>query len=159
MVGVGKGTVGEIAFYQGTSPLRVRGYGLVMGLAGRGSKDCPNHIYKELVQDMYKQHRFSESQVGIKSMTPEQLIASTDTAVVTVVGEIPPGSVAGQPIDVYLKALPGTQTDSLTGGYLFPTELEIARSFDAIIVVFLGGVKTLSGAVVGGALLKAAKSL
>ncbi len=42
-------------------------------------------------------------------------------------------------------------------GSVFPTELEIARSFDALIVVFLGGVKTLSGAVVGGASLELAK--
>lgn len=39
-------------------------------------------------------------------------------------------------------------------GSIFPTELEVARSFDALIVVFLGGVKTLSGAVVGGASLE-----
>jgi len=42
-------------------------------------------------------------------------------------------------------------------GSIFPTELEIARSFDALIVVFLGGVKTLSGAVVGGATLELVK--
>ena len=34
-------------------------------------------------------------------------------------------------------------------GSVFPTELEIAKSFDALIVVFLGGVKTLAGGVVG----------
>ena len=42
-------------------------------------------------------------------------------------------------------------------GSIFPTELEIARSFDALIVVFLGGVKTLSGAVIGGASLEILK--
>ncbi|MBW1636174.1 MAG: ABC transporter permease [Deltaproteobacteria bacterium] len=42
-------------------------------------------------------------------------------------------------------------------GSIFPTELEIAKSFDAIIVIFLGGVKTLSGAVVGGATLEVAR--
>lgn len=42
-------------------------------------------------------------------------------------------------------------------GSVFPTELEIAKSFDAIIVVFLGGVKTLSGAVVGAATLELAR--
>ena len=36
-------------------------------------------------------------------------------------------------------------------GSIFPNELEIARSFDALIVVFLGGVKTRSGGVVGAA--------
>ncbi len=40
-------------------------------------------------------------------------------------------------------------------GSVFPNELEIARSFDALIVVFLGGVKTLSGGWVGGAVYEA----
>ncbi len=44
-------------------------------------------------------------------------------------------------------------------GSIFPSELEIARSFDALIVIFLGGVKTLAGAVVGGASLEYAKDL
>ncbi len=44
-------------------------------------------------------------------------------------------------------------------GSIFPTELEIARSFDALIVLFLGGVKTLSGAVVGGASLEFVKDI
>ncbi|MEP4248040.1 ABC transporter permease [Tateyamaria sp.] len=39
-------------------------------------------------------------------------------------------------------------------GSVFPNELEIARSFDALIVVFLGGVKTLAGGVVGAAAFK-----
>lgn len=38
-------------------------------------------------------------------------------------------------------------------GSVFPTELEIAASFDALIVVFLGGVKTLAGGVVGAGFL------
>lgn len=42
-------------------------------------------------------------------------------------------------------------------GSVFPNELEIAKSFDAIIVVFLGGVKTLSGGVVGAAFLELVK--
>lgn len=35
-------------------------------------------------------------------------------------------------------------------GSIFPTELEIARSFDALIIVFLGGVQSLFGPLVGG---------
>jgi len=42
-------------------------------------------------------------------------------------------------------------------GSIFPSELEIAKSFDALIVIFLGGVKTLSGAVVGGSSLELVK--
>lgn len=42
-------------------------------------------------------------------------------------------------------------------GSVFPTELEIAKSFDGLIVVFLGGVKTLAGGVVGAASLELVK--
>jgi len=38
-------------------------------------------------------------------------------------------------------------------GSVFPTELEIAKSFDALIMVFLGGVKTLTGPLVGASAL------
>ena len=38
-------------------------------------------------------------------------------------------------------------------GSVFPGELEIAKSFDALIMVFLGGVKTLSGPIVGASTL------
>ncbi|WP_333683446.1 ABC transporter permease [Pontibaca methylaminivorans] len=44
-------------------------------------------------------------------------------------------------------------------GSVFPNELEIARSFDALIVVLLGGGKTLSGGVVGGAGFAAVEDL
>lgn len=44
-------------------------------------------------------------------------------------------------------------------GSVFPNELEIARSFDALIVVFLGGVKTLAGGVVGGVALEGVKDI
>jgi len=42
-------------------------------------------------------------------------------------------------------------------GSIFPNELEIAKSFDALIVVFLGGVKTLSGGVVGAVFMESVK--
>ncbi len=44
-------------------------------------------------------------------------------------------------------------------GSVFPNELEISRSFDALIVVFLGGVQTLSGGWVGGAAFKGVEDL
>lgn len=42
-------------------------------------------------------------------------------------------------------------------GSVFPNELEITKSFDGLIVVFLGGVKTLAGGVVGAASLELVK--
>ncbi|MGI9520645.1 MAG: ABC transporter permease [Hyphomicrobiaceae bacterium] len=42
-------------------------------------------------------------------------------------------------------------------GSVFPTELEIEKSFDGLIMVFLGGVKTLSGPLVGASSLTIAQ--
>lgn len=39
-------------------------------------------------------------------------------------------------------------------GSVFPTEMDLARSFDALIAVLLGGIKTISGGIVGGAAFK-----
>ncbi len=121
-------TVGALTFYEGLLPLRVRGYGLVMGLGGKGSRDCPPHVYKRLVQNLYKRYRFSGEAIGDATTTPEEWIHDDDTAVVLVEGAIPPGAAKGSRFDLHVRALPGTQTKSLRGGRLFGTELEIFRS-------------------------------
>ena len=120
-------TIGSLTFYEGMGPMRVRGYGLVVGLGKNGSSDCPRPIYDRLLQSLYKQHRFSSSIVGVKDITPEQLIADVDTAVVIVQGEIPAAAVEGTRFDVLVTALPGTQTKSLRGGRLFTADLEVFR--------------------------------
>ena len=118
-------TIGSVAYFQGMGPLRVRGYGLVVGLGKNGSRDCPKHIYNGLVQSMYQQYSFSASEVGVESITPEALIDGIDSAVVAVYAEIPAAAVSGLPIDVVVRALSGTQTKSLVGGRLFPMDLEV----------------------------------
>jgi len=82
-------TIGAYTYYDGMRPMRVRGYGLVVGLGKNGSRDCPRNVYDRLVQSLYKQHEFSSNVVGVTRITPEQLIDDIDTAVVVVQGEIP----------------------------------------------------------------------
>ena len=120
-------TIGALTYFDGMGPMRVRGYGLVVGLGKNGSSDCPRPIYDRLVQSLYKHHRFSSSVVGVKNISPEQLIADPDTAVVLVQGEIPPAAVEETRFDVGVMALPGTQTKSLRGGRLFTADLEVFR--------------------------------
>lgn len=122
-----KDTIGSHTYYQGLAPMRVRGYGLVVGLGKYGSSDCPKPIYDRLIQNLYKQHRFASSVVGIKNITPEALIHDMDTAVVVVQGEIPPAAVKGMRFDVSVRAISGTQTKSLRGGRLYTTDLEMFR--------------------------------
>lgn len=136
-------TIGALAYYEGLSPMRVRGYGVVVGLGGNGSRDCPKHIYTDLVQRMYKQRQSAGSMVGVKTVTPEELIRDPDTGVVVVYGEIPPAATAGTRFDVAVRALPGTQTKSLRGGRLHTTDLEVFRN--------VSGKGTLSGQVLARA--------
>lgn len=128
-------TIGAYTYYQGLRPMRVRGYGLVVGLGKNGSRDCPRNVYERLVQSLHKQHRFSSTVVGVKSITPEQLINDIDTAVVIVQGEIPPGAVKGERFDVTVMALPGTQTRSLRGGRLYTAELMVYRPISQTVSI------------------------
>lgn len=121
-------TIGSVTTYEGLTAMRVRGYGLVVGLGKNGSTDCPKSIYDRLVQSMYKQHRFgASSRVGVPSITPEAMINDIDTAVVVIYGDIPPAATEGTRFDVNVMSLPGTQTKSLRGGRLFTADLEMYR--------------------------------
>lgn len=120
-------TIGSLAYFEGMGSMRVRGYGLVVGLGKNGSSDCPRPIYDRLVQALYKQHRFAGGVVGEKGVTPEQMIADRDTAVVLVQGEIPPAAVEGTRFDIHVSSIPGTQTKSLRGGRLYTADLDVFR--------------------------------
>ncbi|MGB2988187.1 MAG: flagellar basal body P-ring protein FlgI [Phycisphaerae bacterium] len=120
-------TIGAYTYYEGLGPMRVHGYGLVVGLGNNGSRKCPRRVYDRLVQSLYKQHRFSSKVVGVRGITPEQLIDDIDTAVVIVRGEIPPAGAKGTRFDVAVTALPETETKSLRGGRLYTAELQVYR--------------------------------
>lgn len=128
-------TIGSYAYFEGLTPMRVRGYGLVIGLGTNGSRNCPPRVYDRLVQGLHKRHRFSEVRVGVKSITPERMIRDLDTAVVFVQGDIPPAAVRGSRFDVGVVALPGTETKSLRGGRLFTTELEMFRPLSSTVAI------------------------
>jgi flagellar basal body P-ring protein FlgI len=120
-------TVSEVAWVEGMRGMRVRGYGLVVGLGKRGSSECPPEIRRRLLQDMYKMERFSAVGKDALPVTPEQIIDDLDTAVVIVEGEIPPAAAAGAHFDLTVRALPGTQTSSIEGGRLYDCDLRIQR--------------------------------
>lgn len=136
-------TIGSHATFEGLGPMRVRGFGVVVGLGKNGSSDCPKPIYDRLVQTIYKQHRKVSQRVGERTVTPERMINDLDTAVVIVEGSIPPAAKAGTTFDVAVMALPGTQTKSLRGGRLYTADLEVFR-------------QTTSGPIYGEALARAA---
>ncbi len=102
---------------------QVSGFGLVGGLFGTGSAECPPQIKAYLIQQILRQLP-SQSTADV-----DKFIKSTDTAVVLVEGVIPRFASQGQQFDLRVTALPGTQTTSLKGGKLFVTELKLPGTF------------------------------
>ncbi|MHC4496110.1 MAG: flagellar basal body P-ring protein FlgI, partial [Planctomycetota bacterium] len=116
-------TIGSLARLMSPEWLRVEGYGLVSGLKGTGSAECPPRIRAYLTRYIQKQlPAHSKMDVG-------KYINRPDTAVVFVEGMMPAIASTGQYFDVVVTALPSTQTTSLEDGWLFETELRIAGSF------------------------------
>lgn len=109
---------------RGYSPIVARGYGLVVGLNGTGSRDIPPDVRAYMLAEARKQgvgsHRWGDH---FASMSPEALLDSLDTAVVIVEAIIPQGAVKGTRFDVRVVADPRTGTTSLEGGRLYTTLL------------------------------------
>jgi hypothetical protein len=113
-------TIGSLVEVFASEPIPVRGYALVGGLNGTGSSECPPQIRTYL--EKYILQHVSGAKVNI-----DEFINSPGTAVVTVEGIIPPAATKNQRFDVRVAALPGTQTSSLEGGWLYGADLYEAR--------------------------------
>lgn len=117
-------TVGAQCVLSGMTGLRVRGFGLVIGLVDRGTSECPSSLRDYLIDFLTKEFKLKEG-ASQSNFHPRKMIDSADTAVVEVVGIIPPGSPKGTRFDVAVSAVAGTQTRSLEGGWLISCELKI----------------------------------
>ncbi|MCP4591226.1 MAG: hypothetical protein GY842_10800 [bacterium] len=124
-------TVSQVAWVEGLRKMRVRGYGLVVGLGTRGSSECPRTVRGRMLQEMYKMAVFTRAGREALSVTPEQIIDDRDTAVVVVEGEIPAAASPGDCFDLHVRALAGTQTTSLEGGRLYSCNLRVHRDTTA----------------------------
>jgi hypothetical protein len=120
------GTVGAEALLANVDTQPLRGFGLVVGLGGRGSSDCPSIIREYLIEVMSKELA-SQGGEHRNQPAPGELIDSPDTAVVEVTGVVPAGARKGARFDVVVRAVAGTSTQSLEGGLLLHTPL---RYFD-----------------------------
>jgi flagellar basal body P-ring protein FlgI len=113
-------TIGMYAEIFASDAIPISGYALVGGLNGTGSSECPTQIRTYLQK--YILQRLAGAKVNV-----DDLISSPDTAVVIVEGMIPPAASKNQRFDVRVTALPGTQTTSLEGGWLYGVDLFEAR--------------------------------
>ncbi|MCI0630292.1 MAG: flagellar basal body P-ring protein FlgI [Phycisphaerales bacterium] len=105
-------------------PIITRGYGLVVGLNGTGSRDIPPqvraHMLTEAAKGGWGSRRFGEE---IGEISPEELLSSPDVAVVIVEAVIPQGAPEGTKFDVRVYPQPNSGTTSLEGGTLYTTDL------------------------------------
>ncbi len=121
-------TVGGVAYMTGGRFLTVRGYGLVVGLGKNGSKECPEPLRTQMLQDIRKRMEtggiYSMDQVNLSA---KNLLESLDTTVVEVTGTIPPGACKGTRFDVQVQAVAGSDTRTLEGGRLYSCSLHTYR--------------------------------
>lgn len=132
------GTVGSLTQVRHNQPLIVTGYGLVVDLAGTGSSEVPQALRQWMVNDMTKRGVGLARYQDILPLSPEQLLASDRTAVVRVVGFVPPGAVAGTRFDVLVEAADG-RTTSLAGGRLWSCDLAPGSSQPGVFVTPIAG--------------------
>jgi len=124
-----KGTVGEYASLVRGGSLLLDGHGLIVGLGKNGSSEVPPRLKKYLVEYMLKQ-KVGSALADASGITPSQMIADKDTAVVRLVGVVPPGAPKGWTFDVRVSALSRTGTRSLDGGILYPFPLYLPTGED-----------------------------
>ena len=120
-----KGTIAEFAVMVGGGNVPVQAHGVVVGLGDKGSSEVPASLQRRVVEYLAKQH-LGSYRMGTAALTPERVLRDKDTSVVLVGGAVPPGAPIGTKFDVYVTALPQTQTQSLEGGVLMPIDLSLA---------------------------------
>ncbi len=120
-----RGTIGSLTKPQGFEPQFVGGFGLVVMKEPTGSADIPPYLEEWLINKM-KQRGLGSVRMGTEAMSPQRVLNDARTAVVEVMGIIPPGATRGSRFDLYTRAVSGTQTTSLQGGVLWTTELSEA---------------------------------
>ncbi|HSW45393.1 MAG TPA: flagellar basal body P-ring protein FlgI [Phycisphaerae bacterium] len=118
-----EGTVGSVVYLQGHQPWRVRGFGLVTGLNGRGGRNCPPSIREQLVKEI-RRYRSAHPEMDRALPPAEEVIEHPDTAVVEVTGEIPGGAGKRRRFDLFASAV-DPDTKSISGGYLLPCDLRV----------------------------------
>jgi len=117
-------TIGSVCELIGYTGVHVSAYSLVFGLSGTGSSDCPSFPKEYLIQYLLK-GRYGQLGPEYANMTAEEIIDSDTTAAVMVEGWVSPGVPKNMPFDVDVSIPWGSQTTSLQGGWLLPTELQV----------------------------------
>ncbi len=120
-------TIGSAASFNGTDPVLVFGYGIVVGLNGTGGGILDDRLSGQLEREMSLRD-ISGALKGrnyvIDGMSPRELLRDKNVGVVVVEAAIPPAAPKGLTFDVHLRAV---NASSLEGGMLWSTDLFIQQ--------------------------------
>lgn len=134
-----RGTIGYETRLRRAEPTYISGFGLVVGLDGTGSTNVPESVAATMEKEI---SRMADSETGgfantpFEGMTPREIIRHPDTAIVLVEAGVPAGAPEGTTFDVQVRALSSSTTESLEGGKLWTTYLQIGPAST------LGGLQT-----------------
>ncbi len=109
----------------GTGFLPVEGYGLVIGLGTKGSREVPGAL-KDRLTKYLSRNDIGSWRAETQDVSPMRVLKDLDTAIVIVRGQVPPGAPKGTRFDIHVEAMPRTNTTSLDGGILMPLDLHLA---------------------------------
>ena len=110
-------TVGYFCELYAPGDIAVEGFGIVAGLHGTGSAECPTVIREYIIK--YIQQMLGDT----NRLEAIRMLNSRDNAVVRLYGQIPAGSKKGEKFDLFVESFPNTQTTSLSGGNLYTCDL------------------------------------
>jgi hypothetical protein len=120
-----QGTLYQMADLQNDTPFIVSGWGLAVNLNGTGgSTHISNNLRAFMVKELETRGFGSKLNPQLENITPGMVLDDRNTAVVTVIGEIPPGARKGQWFDVSVLAA-SDDVLSLVRGQLYATPLTI----------------------------------
>ncbi|HSZ55734.1 MAG TPA: flagellar basal body P-ring protein FlgI [Tepidisphaeraceae bacterium] len=120
-----QGTLYQMADLQNDTPFLVSGWGLTVNLnATGGSTHISNNLKAFMTKQLEARGFGSKLNPSLEHITPGMVLDDKNTAVVAVVGEIPPGARKGQWFDVTVFGA-SDEVTSLARGRLYDTPLTI----------------------------------
>ncbi len=124
------GTIGSLATLRGYQPLLVSGFGVVANLPGTGSSEVPAFLRQRMLNEA-RLRGWGSANLGTQNVSPQQFLASPNTAIVSVEGLIAPGAKRGTSFDVLVTAL-DSQTTSLEDGSLYTLDLGVGGTLPGV---------------------------
>ena len=110
--------IGDVLTVVAFKPAQLKGFGIVIGLNGTGSNQCPPSVRS------YLRSYIKTNLRDYWKSDPDELIDSMDTTVVNILAILPAGAMKSEKFDLMVGSLNTSQASTLAGGKLLKAELK-----------------------------------